>query len=43
MVEYLVDFEALHELADPGKVIESEVTFSIPVEDLEALVNLVFL
>ena len=43
VVEYLVDFEALHELADLGKVVESEVTFAIPVKNLEAIINLISL
>ena len=41
-VKYLINFEALHELADFGKVLESEIAFSVPVEDLEARINLMF-
>ena len=41
-VEYLIDFEALHELADFGEVLESEIAFSVPVEDLEARINFMF-
>ena len=41
-VEYLIDFETLHELADFGEVLESEIAFSVPVEDLEARINFMF-
>ena len=37
----MVDFKALHELADFSKVLEREIAFSIPVEGLEALINLI--
>ena len=40
-VKYLIDFKALHELADFSKVLEREIAFSIPVEGLEALINLI--
>ena len=43
MVEYLVNFKALHELADSGKVVESEIAFSVPIENFEAVINLISL
>ena len=36
----MIDFKALHELADFGKVLEREIAFSVPVKSLETLINL---